>query len=149
MREIDEISGEVLGVAVRLHRDLGPGLPESVYESLLAGRLHDLGLKVERQKAISAEFESVRFEAAFRADLIVEDRLLVEVKSIDRLMPVHSKQLLTYLRLMKQPVRLLLSFGGATLKEGVKRVVNDYFPSASPLPSPCLRVNHFPSSSGA
>jgi iron complex transport system substrate-binding protein len=141
MRSIDEISGEVLDVALRLHRDLGPGLLENVYEALLAARLSDLGLAVERQKPIGAEFEGVRFEAAFRADLLVEARLVVEVKSVDRLMPVHSKQLLTYLRLMKQPVGLLLNFGGATLKEGVKRVVNDYQPSASPLSSPRLRVN--------
>jgi iron complex transport system substrate-binding protein len=91
MRDIDDISGEVLDVALRLHRDLGPGLLESVYETLLAQRLQDDGLFVERQKAISAEFESVRFEVAFRADLVVEGRLLVEVKSVDRLMPVHSK----------------------------------------------------------
>jgi iron complex transport system substrate-binding protein len=142
MRDIDEISGEVLNVALRLHRDLGPGLIESVYEVLLAARLQDAGLLVERQKAIAAEFETVRFEAAFRADLLVEDRLLVEVKSIDRLLPVHSKQLLTYLRLTKQPVGLLINFGGATLKEGVRRIVNDYRPSASPaLSSPRLRVN--------
>jgi len=141
MREIDEISGEVLDVAMRLHRDLGPGLLEGVYESLLAARLSDIGLLVERQKAISAEFESVRFEAAFRADLLVEGRLVVEVKSVERLMPVHGKQLLTYLRLMKQPVGLLLNFGGATLKEGVRRIVNDYDPSASPTSSPRLRVN--------
>jgi iron complex transport system substrate-binding protein len=146
MRSIDEISGEVLDVALRLHRDLGPGLLESVYKALLAGRLRDNGLVVERQRAIDVEFESVRFEAAFRADLLVESRLLVEIKSVDRLMPVHSKQLLTYLRLMKQPVGLLLNFGGATLKEGVRRVVNDYLPSASPLSSPRLRVNN-PSSS--
>lgn len=141
MRDIDEISGEVLDVALRLHRDLGPGLLETVYEALLTARLQDIGLLVERQKAISAEFESIRFEAAFRADLVVEGRLLVEVKSVDRLMPVHSKQLLTYLRLMKQPVGLLLNFGSATLKEGVRRIVNDYAPSASPLSAPRLRVN--------
>lgn len=142
MRPIDEISGEVLDVAMRLHRDLGPGLLESVYEALLAKRLEDIGFAVERQKAISAEFETVRFEAAFRADLLVEGRLLVEIKSVERLMPMHSKQLLTYLRLAKQPVGLLLNFGGATLKEGVRRVVNDYRPSASPLPSPRLRVDN-------
>jgi GxxExxY protein len=145
MRTIDELSGEVVDVALRLHRDLGPGLLESVYEALLAGRLNDIGLTAERQKAISAEFESVRFEAAFRADLVIEGQLLVEVKSVERLMPVHSKQLLTYLRLMKQPVGLLLNFGGATLKEGIRRVVNDYRPSASPLSSPRLRVNQLPS----
>jgi iron complex transport system substrate-binding protein len=147
MRDIDEISGEVLDVALRLHRDLEPRLLESVYEALLAARLQDAGLSAERQKAVAAEFETVRFEAAFRADLLVEDRLLVEVKSVERLLPVHSKQLLTYLRLMKQPVGLLINFGGATLKEGVRRIVNDYRPSASPdLSSPRLRVNQSPRS---
>jgi iron complex transport system substrate-binding protein len=138
MRHIDEVSGEVLDVALRLHQDLGPGLLESVYEALLARRLEDIGLLVERQKAISADFESVHFEAAFRADILVEHRLLVEIKSVERLLPLHSKQLLTYLRLSKQPVGLLLNFGSATLKEGVKRVVNDYTPSASPF---LLRVS--------
>ena len=141
MKEIDEITGDVLDVALRLHRELGPGLLESVYETLLARRLQILGYDVVTQQVIGAEFEGARFEAAFRADLLVEGRLLVEVKSVERLMPVHSKQLLTYLRLMKQPVGLLINFGGETLKEGVKRVVNEYRPSAPPLPSSRLRVN--------
>ncbi len=141
MQPINEVSGTVLDVALRLHRDLGPGLLESVYEALLAKRLEDMGVMVERQKAISAEFETIRFEAAFRADLVVEGSLLVEIKSVERLMPLHAKQLLTYLRLMKQPVGLLLNFGGATLKEGVQRVVNNYQPSAPPPSSPRLRVN--------
>jgi iron complex transport system substrate-binding protein len=148
MKEINEITGDVLDVALRLHRDLGPGLLESVYEALLGGRLQALGYQVDRQATISAEFEGVHLDAAFRADLLVEGRLLVEVKSVDRLLPVHSKQLLTYLRLTKQPVGLLINFGGETLKEGVRRVVNDYRPSAPPLSSPRLRVNHS-SSSGA
>ena len=148
MRDIDEISGVVLDVAIRLHRELGPGLLESVYEVLLAGRLEAMGYRADRQKPISVEFEGVRFDAAFRADLLVEERLLVEIKSVDRLQPVHSKQLLTYLRLIKQPVGLLINFGGETLKEGVRRVVNDYRPSAPPLSSPRLRVNN-PSSFGA
>lgn len=144
MKEIDEITADVLDVALRLHRALGPGLLESVYEVLLARRLRALGYRVETQQLISAEFEDVHFEAAFRADLIVEDRLLVEVKSVERLMPVHAKQLLTYLRLRKQPVGLLINFGGETLKEGVKRVVNDYRPSAPSPSSPRLRVNQIP-----
>lgn len=147
MRDIDALSGQVIDVALRLHRDLGPGLLESVYEALLARRLQDIDLFVARQLPISADFETVHFEAAFRADLMVEHRLLVEIKSVERLMPVHTKQLLTYLRLSKQPVGLLLNFGGATLKEGIRRVVNDYNPSASPLSPPRLRVNE--PSSGA
>ena len=141
MKEIDEITGDVLDVALRLHRELGPGLLESVYETLLARRLQSFGYDVVSQQLISAEFEGARFEAAFRADLLVDGRLLVEVKSVERLLPVHSKQLLTYLRLMKQPVGLLINFGGETLKEGIRRVVNEYRPFA-PLPSsPRLRVN--------
>ena len=141
MRDIDEITGDVLDVALRLHRELGPGLLESVYEILLAGRLETMGYRVDRQKLISAEFERVLFDAAFRVDLLVDDRLVVEIKSVDRLMPVHAKQLLTYLRLIRQPVGLLMNFGGETLKEGVKRVVNDYRPSAPPSSPPRLRVN--------
>lgn len=141
MKEIDEITADVLDVALRLHRELGPGLLESVYEMLLARRLQTLGYRVVTQQLISAEFEGVHLEAAFRADLIVDDRLLVEVKSVERLLPVHGKQLLTYLRLKKQPVGLLLNFGGETLREGIKRVVNDYRPSAPSPSSPRLRVN--------
>jgi len=141
MRDIDDLTGDVLDVALRLYRDLGPGLLESVYVALLARRLAALGYGVLTQQPIAAEFEDLRIEAAFRADLLIDGRLLVEVKSVERLLPIHSKQLLTYLRLMKQPVGLLLNFGGETLKEGVRRIVNDYRPSASPCSSPRLRVN--------
>ena len=142
MKEIDAITADVLDVALRLHRELGPGLLESVYEALLERRLQALGYRVVTQQLISAEFEDVYFEAAFRADLIVDDRLLIEIKSVERLLPVHSKQLLTYLRLKKQPVGLLINFGNETLKEGFKRIVNDYRPSAPSPSSPRLRVNN-------
>ena len=137
MVDIDEISGDVVNVAFRLHRDLGPGLLESVYETVLAGKLVEKGYSVRRQKPIDIEFEGLRFEGAFRIDLLIEERLLVEIKSVERLNAAHGKQLLTYLRLMKRPVGLLINFGGATLKEGLRRIVNDYSPSASPR----LRVN--------
>lgn len=137
MVEIDRISGDVLNLALRVHRDLGPGLMESVYEMILAAKLAARGYVVERQRAIDVEYEGLRFDAAFRIDLLVENMLLVEIKSTERLNPAHAKQLLTYLRLTRQPVGLLINFGGATLKEGVKRIVNDYVPSASPR----LRVN--------
>jgi iron complex transport system substrate-binding protein len=130
VKDIDEISGDVLNVALRLHRDLGPGLLESVYEMVLAGKLVSLGYRVARQRPVDIEFDGMRFEAAFRIDLLIDDRLLVEVKSVERLNAAHAKQLLTYLRLTGQPVGLLINFGGATLKEGVKRVVNDHHSSA-------------------
>ncbi len=139
MKDIDEISGHVLDVALRLHRDLGPGLLESVYETVLAGKLGAMGYEVARQRAIHVDFEGMRFDAAFRIDLLVDERLIVEIKSVERLNTVHAKQLLTYLRLAKQPVGLLINFGGATLKEGVRRIVNDHHPSASSR----LRVNKF------
>ena len=131
MKDIDVVSGDVLDVALRLHRDLGPGLLESVYEAVLAGRLAAMGYPVVRQRPIDIAFEGLRFEAAFRIDLLVDHRLVVEIKSVERLLPVHAKQLLTYLRLTRQPVGLLINFGGATLKEGVRRLVNNHRPSAS------------------
>lgn len=137
MKDIDAITGDVIDVALRIHRELGPGLLESVYETVLAGKLMAMGYLVDRQKPIDIEFEGLRFEAAFRIDLMVDKRLLVEIKSIDALNKAHLKQLQTYLRLTKRPVGLLINFAGATLKEGLKRVVNDHVPSASPR----LRVN--------
>ncbi len=137
MRDIEEVSGDVIDITYRLHRGLGPGLLESVYETVLAGKLAKLGYAVARQRPVDIEFDGMRFEAAFRIDLIVDERLLVEIKSAERLSAAHGKQLLTYLRLTKQPVGLLINFGGATLKEGLRCVVNDYTPSASPR----LRVN--------
>jgi iron complex transport system substrate-binding protein len=137
LTDIEQISGDVIDVALRLHRELGPGLLESVYEVILASKLAAMGYSVARQRPIDIEYDGLRFEAAFRIDLLVDDRLLVEIKSVERLTAVHGKQLLTYLRLTKQPVGLLINFGGETLKEGLRRVVNDYLPSASPR----LRVN--------
>jgi GxxExxY protein len=137
MKDLDAISGDVVDVALRLHRELGPGLLESVYEIILASKLTGMGYTVDRQRSIDIEFEGMRFEGAFRIDLLVDKRLLIEIKSVERLNPAHGKQLLTYLRLTKQPVGLLINFGGETLKEGLRRIVNDYRPSASSR----LRVN--------
>ena len=134
MKPIDEITGEVIGVAMNIHRDLGPGLLESVYETVLAAKLMRLGYRVDRQKPIDIHFEDLRLEAAFRIDLLVDDRLIIEVKSVDQLQKVHAKQLLTYLRLTKQPVGLILNFGGETMKEGIRRLVNNYPDSASSAP---------------
>jgi iron complex transport system substrate-binding protein len=130
VRDIDRISGDVLDAAIRLHRELGPGLLESVYEMVLAGDLARMGYPGARQHPVDIEFNGLRFEAAFRIDILVDERLLLEIKSVDQLHASHAKQLLTYLRLTKQPVGLLINFGGATLKEGFRRLVNDYSPSA-------------------
>jgi GxxExxY protein len=136
-KDIDEISGDVIDVALRLHRELGSGLLESVYETVLAAKLSTIGYAAVRQQSVDIEFEGLRFDGAFKFDLVVDGQLLVEIKSVERLNAAHAKQLLTYLRLTRRPVGLLINFGGATLMEGVRRLVNDHKPSASPR----LRVN--------
>lgn len=137
MRDIEHIAADVIDIALRLHRDLGPGLLESVYELLLAAKLQDVGYAVARQVPIDVEFEGIRLNAAFKADLIVDQQLILEIKSVERLSGVHAKQLLTYLRLTKRPLGLLINFGGETLKEGLRRVVNGHTSFASSR----LRVN--------
>ena len=134
MADVEELARLTIDCALKTHQDLGPGLLESVYEAVLAARLSRLGLKADRQVPIGIQFEGLAFTEAFRADLLVNDRLIVEIKSVERLLPVHAKQVLTYLRLTKQPVGLLINFGGETLKEGVRRLVNNHQPSASSAP---------------
>ena len=126
MLAIDEISGIVVDHCVRIHRELGQGLLEAVYEMVLAGSLERAGLKVDRQVPVDIRFDGLAFEKAFRIDLFVENQLIVEIKSVERLGNVHAKQLLTYLRLTSQPVGLLLNFSGETMKEGIRRVVNNH-----------------------
>lgn len=140
--EIDEITGQVVDAAFKLNTRLGPGLLESVYELVLASELERRGLTVERQKPVSFEFDGLQFEDAFRVDLLVEGCVVVELKSVETLTPVHSKQVLTYIRLLNLPVGLLINFGAATMKEGLHRVVNNYQPPSSAPPR--LRVNKEP-----
>ncbi len=128
MRPINDVSKEVIGEAIRIHRELGPGLLESVYETVLEAALLRKGLQVARQVPIDIEYDGMRFGQAFRIDLLVEERLILEIKSVERLGKAHAKQLLTYLRLTKQPVGLLLNFSEATMMDGVVRLVNDYRP---------------------
>jgi len=138
--EIDRVSAEVVDAAIRVHRELGPGLLESVYETVLAASLVRAGFRVDRQMSVDFEFDGMQFVGAFRVDLLVAGRLVVEIKSIENLAPVHAKQVLTYLRLLKLPVGLLLNFGGATMKEGIRRLVNDYAAPVSASVSPRLRA---------
>ena len=124
--EIDEITGIVIDEAIAIHRELGPGLFENVYEAVLTGRIGARGLKVARQLAVPVEFDGQLFDPAFRLDILVEDRLVIEVKAVEQLSQTHIRQLLTYLRLLKQPVGLLLNFNHATMKDGIRRVANEY-----------------------
>ena len=126
MDELEAIAADVVDAAIMLHRKIGPGLLESVYETLLAAELGQRGHRVLRQQPIDFAYNGMRFDAAFRVDLIVGSGLIVEIKSVERVSGVHVKQLLTYLRLMEQPLGLLVNFGGETLKEGLRRVVNTH-----------------------
>jgi iron complex transport system substrate-binding protein len=136
-RSLDEITGEIVDAAFKLHTGLGPGLLESVYETVLARELERRGLQVERQKPISFDFDGLHLNDCFRVDLMVEGSVVIEIKSVESLSPVHPKQVLTYLRLLRLPVGLLINFGAPRFKDGVRRIVNGLTPSASPR----LRVN--------
>jgi len=135
--DLDEITGAIIDTAMAIHRDLGPGLLETVYEIVLARALEKRGWNVERQKSVSFMYDDMVFDDGFRIDLLVERQVVVELKSVEKLAPVHSKQVLTYLRLMDLRVGLLINFGSALLKDGLHRIVNQLPPSASPR----LRVN--------
>ncbi|MBR4189671.1 MAG: GxxExxY protein [Kiritimatiellae bacterium] len=122
----NEISGDVLDAAIKIHRAFGPGLLECVYETLLAIELEKRGHKVERQKWISFEYEGVRLENAFRLDLLVDNTVVVELKSTEQMNPVFMKQVKTYLVIMKLHLGLVVNFGMETLRDGYARVVNGY-----------------------
>jgi GxxExxY protein len=129
MREND-ITGIIIDTAISIHRRLGPGLLESVYAAILAHELRKRGLRVQTEVPIPVVWEQVRLEVGFRADLIVEGLVVVEVKSVEVLAPVHKKQLLTYLRLADKRVGLLINFGAELLKQGIHRIVNGFEDSA-------------------
>ena len=128
MIPIDELTAIIIEEAIGIHREFGPGLYESVYESVLAGRLKKRNLLVERQVQVKAVFDGETFDPAFKVDLLVEGRLVLEIKAVEQISKAHAKQVLTYLRLLKQPVGLLLNFSEATMKDGIRRVVNEYKP---------------------
>jgi len=120
----NEIAKIVVDVAYHVHRRLGPGLLESVYEAITAYELRKRGLQVEEQVAIPVVWEDVRVDLGFRADLLVEKLVIVELKSLEQTAPVHKKQLLTYLRVADRRLGLLINFGAAQIKDGISRVVN-------------------------
>ena len=144
MADIEALAAQAIDCGFHIHRDLGPGLLESVYEQVLAAGLLRAGLKVERQKPVSFAFDGMQFADGFRIDLMVEDQLIIEIKSVEAPSKMHAKQMLTYLRLMQQPVGLLMNFGGATFKEGIRRIVNNHTSFASSR----LRVNQIGAAAG-
>ncbi|GGA49006.1 GxxExxY protein [Sphingomonas psychrolutea] len=127
---LEKLASTAVDCGFQLHQALGPGLLESVYEACLTKSLCDRGLFVERQKPVPIRFNGIVLEEGVRADLLVEGQLLIELKSTEHYAPVHSKQVITYLRLMDLPLGLLMNFGAATFKDGIRRLINNY---ASPF----------------
>ncbi len=120
----NDISREIVDTAFQVHTNLGPGLLETVYEVIMAHELKKRGMHVERQMPVPIEYEDLKFEEGFRADLVVNGLVVIELKSVDKLAKVHKKQLLTYLRLMDRKLGLLINFGENLIKDGISRVVN-------------------------
>ena len=129
--DVEQVATIVVTMAFMLHQEIGPGLLESVYEAILASMLAGQGLLVERQKPVTIFYRGLVLDEGFRLDLLIDGQLIVELKSVEKLLPVHPKQLLTYLRLMNLPLGLLINFGAPLLKDGLKRVVNNHHKSAS------------------
>ncbi len=121
--ELNEISGQVVDAAFAVHSALGPGLLESVYEQCLAYELESRGIQVERQVALPVIYRDIRLDAGFRLDLLVQDAVVVEIKATEKLMPVHEAQLLTYLKLSRYRLGLLINFNVPLLKYGIKRLI--------------------------
>jgi GxxExxY protein len=132
------LTPEIIGAAMNVHRALGPGLLESAYEACLAYELGDLGLRVERQKPVPLIYGKVRLDCGFRADLVVEGRVVVEIKSKEALHPVDHAQLLSHLRLLHISVGLLMNFHVVLLKDGIRRVVNNYHEEPSSIEKPFI-----------
>ena len=120
----NQIGTIIVDCAIQLHRDLGPGLLESVYEVILARRLEKVGLLVKRQVSVPIEFDGEKFDEGFRADLIVEGKVIVELKSVEKINPAYKKQLLTYLKLTGLKLGYLLNFGEELMKNGIIRTIN-------------------------
>jgi iron complex transport system substrate-binding protein len=125
MGDIEWLAKAAIDCGFKLHDEIGPGLLEAAYEAFLAASLAERGLRVEAQKPVPVAYRGLVVREAFRVDLLVEGILIIEIKSVERLAPVHAKQLLTYLRLTNQPLGLLMNFGADMFRNGLKRVINN------------------------
>lgn len=122
----NQISSQIIAASIKVHQKLGPGLLESVYETCLAYELQKQGLTVQRQVPIAIQYDDITFQEAFRADIIINDTIILELKSVAELHPVHKKQLLTYLKLSGKKLGLLLNFNEDLMKNGICRVINGF-----------------------
>jgi GxxExxY protein len=127
----DAITEKIIGCAIKIHKALGPGLLESAYEECLCYELSKVGLNVERQKALPLVYEEIKLDCGYRVDVLVENKVVVEIKSVDSLTDVHLAQVLTYLKLGDKRVGLLMNFNVSKMSFGIKRVVNKYVDSAT------------------
>jgi GxxExxY protein len=122
--DVNAISGAIIGACIEIHRTLGPGLLESAYQECLCYELSTLGLRFEREKPLPVQYKAVRLACGYRLDLVVEDLVIVDLKNVERILPIHSAQLLTYLRTMNLPLGLLVNFNVPVLTHGIKRIAN-------------------------
>ncbi len=124
-RPFDNLTEQIIGAALKIHRALGPGLLESAYEACLAYELVDGGLPVELQKPVPLDYRGVHLDCGYRLDLLVADTVIIEIKAVQSVEPIHRAQLLSYLKLMRKPVGLLINFHVQMLKSGIQRIVSD------------------------
>ncbi|WP_303907606.1 GxxExxY protein [Thiohalomonas denitrificans] len=137
--ELNELSGEVIAAAIEVHRQLGPGLLESSYEACLCRELGLRGVPFEHQRELSVTYKGIELDCGYRLDVVVDNRLLLELKSVEQILPIHEAPLLTYLKLTKLKLGLLINFNVPILKRGVKRFVNNLKTSVSSASSASLR----------
>ncbi len=131
----NEIAQQIVDAAYKIHSALGPGLLESTYQAVLVYELQKRGLKIEAEKPMPVIYESVQLDIGYRADLVVEDKVIVELKSVEQIAPVHKKQLLTYLKLADKRLGLLINFGAPLIKDGITRIVNRLKEPQSNIPN--------------
>lgn len=123
MEKLNQLTYEIIGAAYKVHSELGPGLLESAYEVCLEYELLKKGFKVERQKPLPVVYENVKLEAGYRIDLLVEDAVIVELKAVEEIAPIHQAQIMTYLKLSERKLGLLMNFNVADMKKGIKRII--------------------------
>jgi GxxExxY protein len=126
MIELNKITEKIINGAISVHKELGPGLLESAYEACLVYELASQNLKVERQKSLPLRYRGIQLDCGYRLDLLIEESIIVEIKAIEKLEPIHEAQLLSYLKLSKCPVGLLINFNVKFLKDGIRRLVNQF-----------------------
>ena len=137
--KLEDATHEVIGALIEVHRHLGPGLMESAYEACVCAELSERGIRFEQQRPLPVRYKNAHVDCAYRLDLVVEDGILVELKAVERLLPIHEAQVITYLRLSRLPVGLLVNFNAAVLRNGLRRLTPEYSkpfrPSALPVQS--------------